>query len=48
LALEAGDRTGARGILEKMLDYSETAILAEAERLQSANLIGPGADEATA
>jgi GntR family transcriptional repressor for pyruvate dehydrogenase complex len=44
-ALEAGDREAARRILERMLDYSEAAIMAEAERLQSANLIGPGAQQ---
>jgi len=47
-ALEAGDRAAARRILERMLDYSEAAILAEAERLQAANLIGPDSQQVVA
>jgi GntR family transcriptional repressor for pyruvate dehydrogenase complex len=41
-ALEAGDPVEARRILEVMLSYSEQAILAEAEQLESEGLIGPG------
>ena len=41
-ALEAGDPVEARQILEVMLSYSEQAILAEAEQLESEGLIGPG------
>jgi GntR family transcriptional repressor for pyruvate dehydrogenase complex len=33
----------ARAVLEQMLDYSETAILDQAERLEAAGRIGPGA-----
>lgn len=33
----------ARAVLEEMLDYSETAILAQAQRLEAAGQIGPGA-----
>ena len=40
-ALEARDPDQARRILEVMLDYSERAILEEAERLQAAGEIGP-------
>jgi DNA-binding FadR family transcriptional regulator len=42
-ALEAHDAHGARRILEVMLAYSEGAILEEAERLEAAGAIGPGA-----
>jgi DNA-binding FadR family transcriptional regulator len=42
-AVEARDPAAARRILEVMLDYSEAAIMAEAERLESDGLIGPGA-----
>lgn len=42
-ALEAGDGDAARRILEVMLAYSEQAILSEAERLEAAGVIGPGA-----
>jgi len=45
VALAARDTAGARRILEAMLDYSERAILAEAERLEAAGLIGPGSPE---
>ena len=42
-ALEAGDGTAARNILEVMLAYSEEAILGEAARLEAQGVIGPGA-----
>ena len=42
-AIEQGDPAAARQILEVMLGYSETAIMAEVERLESEGLIGPGA-----
>jgi GntR family transcriptional repressor for pyruvate dehydrogenase complex len=42
-AIEAADPVAARRVLEGMLDYSEAAILAEAERLESEGLIGPAA-----
>lgn len=42
-AIEDGDPAAARSILEVMLRYSETAIMAEVERLESEGLIGPGA-----
>ncbi len=42
-AIENGDVSEARRIVEVMLGYSETAILAEAERLEAAGLIGPDA-----
>ncbi|MDJ0785614.1 MAG: FadR/GntR family transcriptional regulator [Myxococcota bacterium] len=42
-ALEAGDPEAAREIVGGMLAYSETAILAEAERLEREGLIGPEA-----
>jgi len=42
-AIEDGDPAAARRILEQMFDYSEAAIMAEAERLESEGLIGPGA-----
>jgi GntR family transcriptional repressor for pyruvate dehydrogenase complex len=45
-ALEAGDPVTARRVLESMLDYSETAILAEAERLEADGWIGPNARSA--
>ena len=45
-ALEAGDPASARRVLETMLDYSEAAIMAEAERLEAEGLIGPGAGSA--
>jgi GntR family transcriptional repressor for pyruvate dehydrogenase complex len=44
-ALEARDAEGAKRILQAMLEYSERAILAEAERLEAAGVIGPGAAE---
>jgi GntR family transcriptional repressor for pyruvate dehydrogenase complex len=44
-ALGARDPSAARRVLEEMLDYSERAILEEAERLAEAGLIGPGARE---
>jgi GntR family transcriptional repressor for pyruvate dehydrogenase complex len=47
-AIERGDAEEARGILEVMLVYSERAILAEVERLESSGLIGPDAGEAAA
>jgi len=40
-ALEARDAGEARRILERMLDYSEAAILEEAETLEAAGVIGP-------
>jgi GntR family transcriptional repressor for pyruvate dehydrogenase complex len=40
-AIEARDAAGARRVLERMLDYSETAILAEVERLAASGQIGP-------
>jgi GntR family transcriptional repressor for pyruvate dehydrogenase complex len=43
LAIEAGEPAAARRILEQMLDYSQTAIMAEVERLESEGLIGPDA-----
>ena len=47
-ALVARDPAAARAVLEEMLDYSESAILEEAERLEAAGLIGPDArDPAT-
>jgi GntR family transcriptional repressor for pyruvate dehydrogenase complex len=46
-AVEAGDVAEARRILEIMLGYSETAILAELERLEAEGLIGPDAREET-
>jgi DNA-binding FadR family transcriptional regulator len=42
-AIEDGDPAAARRILEVMLGYSETAIMADVERLESEGLIGPGA-----
>jgi GntR family transcriptional repressor for pyruvate dehydrogenase complex len=47
-AIERRDADAARRIVEVMLDYSESAILAEAERLQTEGLIGPDAREADA
>jgi GntR family transcriptional repressor for pyruvate dehydrogenase complex len=44
-AIEAGRPADARRILEEMLDYSEAAIMAEVERLESEGLIGPDARE---
>jgi len=41
-ALEARDAEAARRIVGRMLDYSEEAILREAERLERAGVIGPG------
>lgn len=42
-ALEAGDPAQVRGILEVMLEYSETAILREAALLEARGMIGPQA-----
>ena len=42
-ALARRDAAGARGIVEGMLDYSEAAILREAERLEAEGVIGPRA-----
>ena len=42
-ALEAGDPDQARAIVERMLGYSEERILAEADRLEEAGLLGPEA-----
>jgi GntR family transcriptional repressor for pyruvate dehydrogenase complex len=42
-AIAAGDPAAARSVLEEMLDYSEAAIMAEAERLEADGLIGPAA-----
>lgn len=44
-AMEARDPERARRILERMLAYSESAILTEARRLEAEGLIGPGARE---
>ena len=44
-AIEASDPVGARRILETMLIYSETAIMAELQQLESEGLIGPQAPE---
>jgi GntR family transcriptional repressor for pyruvate dehydrogenase complex len=41
-ALASRDPAAARRVLEQMLDYSEAAILAEAEQLEVRGLIGPG------
>jgi GntR family transcriptional repressor for pyruvate dehydrogenase complex len=46
-ALEAGDPARAHRVLEKMLDYSEAAIMSEVERLEAEGAIGPGARAAT-
>ncbi|HVP27693.1 MAG TPA: FadR/GntR family transcriptional regulator [Myxococcota bacterium] len=40
-AIERRDPSEARRIVEVMLDYSEAAILREAERLQAAGFLGP-------
>jgi len=45
-ALESGDPAEARRVLEPILDYSEAAIMADAERLEAEGLIGPGARSA--
>ena len=42
-AIETQDAPGARRVLERMLDYSEKAILAEVDQLAASGLIGPGA-----
>jgi len=42
-ALEARDPAAARRVVEAIFDYSETAILADAERLEAEGLIGPQA-----
>jgi GntR family transcriptional repressor for pyruvate dehydrogenase complex len=42
-AIEEQDAAGARRVLERMLDYSEKAILAEVEHLAASGLIGPAA-----
>jgi GntR family transcriptional repressor for pyruvate dehydrogenase complex len=42
-AIEVQDAAGARGVLERMLGYSERSILQEVERLAAAGLIGPSA-----
>ena len=42
-AIEARDASRARELLERMLDYSERAILREIERLEAEGRIGPGA-----
>lgn len=47
-AIERGAAEEARRILEVMLAYSERAILAEVEQLESRGLIGPDAGEAAA
>jgi len=44
-AIEARDPAAARRVLERMLDYSESAILGEAGRLEAQGLIGPAARE---
>ena len=40
-AIEARDPIGARRVLEEMLDYSESAIVREIERLEAEGRIGP-------
>jgi len=45
-AIEARDAEAARRVLGRMLEYSETAILAEVDRLSAAGLIGPAATRA--
>ena len=40
-AIEARDPDGARRVLEQMLDYSESAIIGEIERLEAEGRIGP-------
>ena len=42
-ALEARDPAEARRVLDRMLEYSENAILAEAGRLEAQGVIGSGA-----
>jgi GntR family transcriptional regulator, transcriptional repressor for pyruvate dehydrogenase complex len=42
-AVEARDPAAARRVLGEMLEYSETAIRAEVDRLSAAGLIGPAA-----
>jgi len=42
-ALEARDPVAARDTIDSILEYSERAILSEAERLEAEGLIGPGA-----
>jgi GntR family transcriptional repressor for pyruvate dehydrogenase complex len=44
-AIASGDPDRARAIVETMLGYSESAILAEAERLEAEGWIGPDARE---
>lgn len=44
-AIEERDGVAARAVLERMLDYSERAILGEAARLEAQGLIGPAARE---
>jgi GntR family transcriptional repressor for pyruvate dehydrogenase complex len=41
-AIERSDAAAARAVIERMLDYSDHAILAEVERLARDGLIGPG------
>lgn len=41
-ALEARDPAAARSVLEQMLEYSESAIAGEIERLEAEGRIGPG------
>jgi len=45
-AIERRDPQAARATLETMLDYSEEAILSEAERLEAEGIIGPRAGKA--
>jgi GntR family transcriptional repressor for pyruvate dehydrogenase complex len=40
-AIEASDPVAARRVLEQMLSYSESAIVAEIERLEAEGIIGP-------
>jgi GntR family transcriptional repressor for pyruvate dehydrogenase complex len=47
-AIETRDAVAARRVLEEMLDYSEAAIMQEANRLEAAGLIGPAAREPSA
>ncbi len=45
-AVDRGDAAAARRIVDVMLDYSESAILTEVERLAAEGLIGPDARDA--
>jgi DNA-binding FadR family transcriptional regulator len=45
-AIEERDSAGAREIIERMLGYSEQAILVQVERLEAEGRIGPSARRA--